>query len=81
LLYLACYTQDEIAKSMGTTETPVKAALADFLETLPKNPKASFLDTDFAPPLYNVWTFAKNWLLTGFCIHGILYLVPISINY
>ena len=59
-MYLACYTQEEIAAKVGTSEQPVKDALSVFLEELPKYPKASFLDENWKPPLYNVWTFAKK---------------------
>ena len=53
VLWIACYTQEEIAAKVGTSEQPVKDALSVFLEELPKYPKASFLDENWKPPLYN----------------------------
>ena len=61
-LWLACWTQDEIAKQFGFSPQPVKNAVSDFLENFPKNPKlfATFADDDFTTPLYNIWTFGKK---------------------
>lgn len=43
-------------------QQPVKDTLSDFSEGVPKNLKVQslFNDTDFTPPLYNIWTFAKK---------------------
>lgn len=61
-LWLSCFTVDEIADLTGVSVQPVKDAVSDFSEDLPKNLKvlSNFQDEDFAPPLYNVWTFAKK---------------------
>tara|TARA_R110000824_G_scaffold400963_2_gene610107 strand:- start:1913 stop:3187 length:1275 start_codon:yes stop_codon:yes gene_type:complete len=63
-LWLACYTQDEISKSLNvprrtiTEKTKVLANLA----TLPNLPKvhATYQEEDWKPPLFNIWNFAKN---------------------
>lgn len=46
----------------GVSIQPVKDTLSDFSEGVPKNLKVQslFNDTDFTPPLYNIWTFAKK---------------------
>lgn len=59
-LWMACATVEEIADRLKLSTQPIKEAVSDFSETLPKNPKVAFLDSDFAPPLYNVWTFGKK---------------------
>ncbi|MCH8290741.1 hypothetical protein IH992_06550 [Candidatus Poribacteria bacterium] len=63
-MYLACYTQAEIAAEVCVVQNTVKdeLALSTNLEELPKQLKlhASFNDPDFKPPIYNVWTFAKK---------------------
>jgi DNA-binding CsgD family transcriptional regulator len=59
--WLACETNEDIAESLGMSVKPVKNTLSDFSETLPKSLKvlADFSDSDFTPPLYNVWRFSK----------------------
>lgn len=63
-MYLACYTQDEIAKEVGIVKGGVneEIRLCSDLEELPKMNKlhAFFNDPEFKPPIYNVWTFAKK---------------------
>ena len=55
-LWLACWTQDEIAAEVGCTVQPVKDVIADFSAGLPKNLKpAAEHATDFAVPIYNIW--------------------------
>lgn len=55
-MWLACYTIDEIAETVGCSTQPVKDVVSDFSAELPENlkPAASHL-TDFDPPIYNVW--------------------------
>jgi transcriptional regulator with XRE-family HTH domain len=61
-MWMSCYTQEEIAEATGVSIQPVKDTLSDFSEGVPKNLKVQslFNDTDFTPPLYNIWTFAKK---------------------
>ena len=41
---------------LDTSEQPIKDVVSDFLEKFPKNPKpAANHQTDFTPPIYNVW--------------------------
>ena len=55
-LWLACHTQEEIAKAVGCSEQPVKDVISDFLAELPKNLKpAADHAVDFEVPLYNIW--------------------------
>ncbi len=59
-MYLACYSNEEIAASLEISETPIKSALSDFSETFLKSPKVNFQDEEFQTPIYNVWAFAKK---------------------
>ncbi|MEW6417620.1 MAG: hypothetical protein AB1480_05810 [Nitrospirota bacterium] len=59
-LWMACYTQEEIAGIIGCHQTVVGDVLremADLPESL--KPAASHL-TDFDIPLYNVWKFKEK---------------------
>ena len=62
-MYLACYTQEEIAEDLEVDQKTVgnEIEVIGKMETLPKFLKvnAAFND-DFDTPLYNVWTFAKK---------------------
>jgi DNA-directed RNA polymerase specialized sigma24 family protein len=61
-MWMAAMTYEEIAEALDLSVQPVKDALSDISETLPKNLKLSsdYMDSDYVPPLYNVWTFAKK---------------------
>lgn len=61
-MWLACETTDSIAKATELSETTIKEEVSSLLEALPKPTKvlADFADNNFAPPIYNVWTFAKK---------------------
>ena len=60
-LWLACYTQEEIAKSVGVDTTDKILRVSGNLADLPNNqkPQAEHL-TDFEPPIYNVWKQQKK---------------------
>ncbi len=62
-LWLAGHSQDEIA-SLTETRQQTLAGLLPKLEELPNSVKvqADFGDSDWSPPLFNVWTFAKDVL-------------------
>lgn len=63
-LWMACYTQQEIADA---TSIP-QQTIARKIESITQNGKISEMgntldfdkDSDFTPPLYNIWTFAKK---------------------
>jgi len=63
-LWLACYSQEEIAESLSLSQDTVKRKIATFndLGSLSKIVKtlAFFDDADFQPPIYNIWPFAKK---------------------
>lgn len=63
-MWLACYTQDEIAQAVGVSQDAVALETADLreMEKFPKVVKlaSSHGDADFTPPIYNVWTFANK---------------------
>lgn len=59
-LYLKCYSEDEIATTVGTTRQPVQEVLLNLNEDVRKNSKVTFSETDYAPPIYNVWAFGKK---------------------
>ncbi len=59
-LYLACYTNAEIAEILELKSGQVvKTTLSDFFGEIQKNPKVNYFDEDWKPPLYNVWRFNK----------------------
>jgi hypothetical protein len=55
-LWLACYTEEEIAEAIGIGEDAVSKRLPELREKYrnTNGGKVGFLD-DFDPPLYNVW--------------------------
>lgn len=63
-MWMACYTQEEIAAAVGIDQSTAARRVADLMQ----NGRASELhsardfdrDPDFALPLYNIWTFAKK---------------------
>ena len=60
-MWLACETDDAIASAFKyKSRTPIEDTVLRFCETFRKNAEVLFSDTDFKPPLYNVWTFAKK---------------------
>jgi predicted transcriptional regulator len=63
-MWLACATLEEIAEATGVVFKTVDNEVKEFvkLEELPKIQKlsASFQDSDFTPPIYNVWSFGKK---------------------
>lgn len=63
-MWLSCHTQEEIAEAVGIShgQTVIETKELSDSERLPNLTKvlSSYADTDFVPPLYNVWTFAKK---------------------
>lgn len=63
-MWLSCHTQEEIAEAVGIShgQTVIETKELSDSERLPNLTKvlSSYADTDFIPPLYNVWTFAKK---------------------
>ena len=62
--WLACYTDIQIANDENLTEEGARKITQLFADLQkvgkPKQDLASFDDSDFDRPLYNVWTFAKK---------------------
>lgn len=62
-MWLACYTQQEIADSVGLTRDQVQSQIdtfVDFGNVTDLHKSLPFhLDKDFIKPLFNVWKFAK----------------------
>lgn len=57
-LWLACWTQDEIASEVGATRDEVRGSLGEIgdIAKIPKSDRAAAEHaTDFEPPLYNIW--------------------------
>jgi transposase len=57
-MWLACYTQDEIAEATGTPQQTVADEIKKFTETVFKNQtgkSAADHAADFDPPIYNIW--------------------------
>lgn len=61
-LYLACYSQQEIAEIVGLSETDKSLRVSGKMEDLPNNQKllANFQEDYFKPPIYSVWSYAKK---------------------
>jgi len=63
-MWLACHTQQEIADAVGIHKDTVseEMELRRNLDKCPKSDKltATFQEPDWVPPLYDIWTFAKN---------------------
>ena len=63
-MWMACATQEEIAEAVGVEKMTISRYVEDCnnLEAFPNSYKVAVLyqDADFAPPIYNVWTFAKK---------------------
>lgn len=58
-MWLACYTQEEIAEEVGIGRTTVTELTQELckLEAFPKSTvSAQYAEPDWAPPLYTVWT-------------------------
>ncbi len=56
-----CQNSDKAIDSLAPARVDAtKAALSDFLNEASKNPKVSFIEENFSPPLYNIWAFAKK---------------------
>ena len=53
-MWLACYTQEEIAEAVGCSQGEVAKSIPNG-ELAEQNKPASAHLTDFDPPLYNVW--------------------------
>lgn len=63
-LWLACWTNEEIGVEVGCDEKTVRTVIGESAE-LPKLRKpdqtvAEHADSDFTPPIYNVWTKTKT---------------------
>lgn len=60
-LWLACYTQEEIAGMMAVDQKTVTNVISGETADLPKflKPQADHL-VDFTPPVYNVWKFKER---------------------
>ena len=63
-LWLACYTQDEIAEEVGISPPAVRDALEVSAE-VPKLEKvrklrAEYLEEEWHAPLFNIWNFAAR---------------------
>jgi hypothetical protein len=55
-LWLACYTQEEIAETIGVTKETVSEIISQKTADLPESDKPHALhQVDFDPPLYNIW--------------------------
>ena len=63
-MWLACYTQDEIAAAVDRSQQSITEEIATFTDfgSVSKTGKsrAFHSEPDFKPPLYNVWTFAQK---------------------
>jgi ParB-like chromosome segregation protein Spo0J len=61
-MYLAGYTNKEIAEITGLSEKSIYEQTTYLLTELEKSKQllANFQDSEFETPIYNVWTFAKK---------------------
>lgn len=62
-MWLACYTQEEIAEAVGLSQPQIKEILEELsdMEKFPKSIKllALFEDAEFETPIYNIWSYGK----------------------
>lgn len=58
-MWLACYTEDEIAEIVNLSKMQVNREVSNILEELQKSYKVNFFDDGWTPPLYNVWKFSS----------------------
>lgn len=62
-MYLACYSQEEIAAAVDVSSGTIANKIEDFLNfgNIAKNEKtlANHEEQEFQVPLYNVWTKSK----------------------
>uniref|UniRef100_A0A6H1Z970 Putative methyltransferase n=1 Tax=viral metagenome TaxID=1070528 RepID=A0A6H1Z970_9ZZZZ len=59
-MWLACYTQEEVAEAVGCTQPTVKGIIDDFIKLVSENQNykdaiSAAHATNFDPPIYNVW--------------------------
>lgn len=61
-MWLAGETIEDIASAVAISDESVRKEVSQLSEALPNVGKllSRFEDADFAPPLFNVWTFAKK---------------------
>jgi len=63
-LWLQCWTQEQIAEAVGLDQSEVSREIGEVcqLEAVPNNIKLAALhqDADWQPPLFDVWTAARN---------------------
>jgi len=63
-MWLACHTQQEIAKAVGVSKMEISREIEDCnkLADFPKSYKlsASYNDTALEPKIYDIWSFHKN---------------------
>ena len=63
-MWLACYTQEEIADALNIPRQTIGRKIESFAHFGQLSKMGKTLpferDADFTPPLYNVWTFAKK---------------------
>jgi transcriptional regulator with XRE-family HTH domain len=61
-MWMACYTQEEIAKAVGLDSGDKSLRLSGKLENFPNNQiiRAKHMEDGFDIPKYNVWTFGKK---------------------
>lgn len=59
-LYLKCYTAEEIGQIVGLEARQTNEEVSAINEDVRKSPKVTFSEPDYAPPIYNVWSFGKK---------------------
>jgi predicted DNA-binding protein YlxM (UPF0122 family) len=62
-MYLACYTEDEIAEKVGISHDSVGRKIEDLRKSFPGTNSvklSQYDDPDFQVPLYTVWSFGRK---------------------
>jgi hypothetical protein len=63
-MWMACSTLEEIADAVGIAKSSTSEEITTLFDlgsfSKSEQSLAKFNDSDFTPPLYNVWTFAKK---------------------
>lgn len=68
-MYLAGYTNEEIAKEVKLSGKSIYEETTYLITDLEKSKQllADFSDSDYEPPIYNIWSFGKKTQKWQYC--------------
>ena len=59
-LWQKCYTAEEIGDVVGLVKMQANEEVSKVLADVLKTYEVTFSESDFQPPIYNVWAFGKK---------------------